>query len=159
VSLGVDDICVTTHQPHLVSVGLQFAVAELAGLEALAVARPGFTALSEAAKRYRPGENRFSVFVYARIGRGIDRLRARMFAPLSTILEDPATGSASAALAAYLVHLDPCRDSEREIEIEQGVEMGRRSMINLQVRKSAGCIDSVRILGRCVPVMRGMIEI
>jgi trans-2,3-dihydro-3-hydroxyanthranilate isomerase len=159
VSLGVESICVTTHRPHILSVGLPFAVAELSNLEALANARPGLTAISEAAKRYRPGEDRFSVFVYTRIGRGIHHLRARMFAPLNNILEDPATGSASAALASYLAYLDPCRDAEYEIEVEQGVEMGRRSLINCQVRKTAGYTNLARISGRCVLVMHGSIEI
>lgn len=158
VSLGVNDIRVSTHRPHFLSVGSPFAVAEVADLEVLATARPGFAAISEAAERYRPAKGRFSVFLYARISRGIERLRARAFAPLSNTIEDPATGSAAATLAAYLMHLDPRRDSEREIEVEQGVEMGRRSLITLQVRKSAGSIESVRISGRCIPVMRGSID-
>jgi trans-2,3-dihydro-3-hydroxyanthranilate isomerase len=93
------------------------------------------------------------------MGDGIAHLRARMFAPLSNIPEDPATGSASAALAAHLAQLDPRRDGDFAITIEQGVEMGRRSLIEVEVVKRDGDVASVRIAGRCIPVMQGRIEI
>ena len=80
-----------------------------------------------------------------------------MFAPLDNVPEDPATGSASAALGAYLVSLAPDRDMNVRITIEQGVEMGRRSIIALDVVKSGGIVTDVVISGSCVPVMRGEI--
>jgi trans-2,3-dihydro-3-hydroxyanthranilate isomerase len=78
-----------------------------------------------------------------------------MFAPLNNIPEDPATGSASAALAAYLAGLDPRLDAVFDIAIDQGVEMGRPSAIRIDVRKAAGRVESVRVSGRCVPMMHG----
>jgi len=80
-----------------------------------------------------------------------------MFAPLDNVPEDPATGGASAALGAYLVSLAPDRDMNVRITIEQGVEMGRRSIIALDVVKSGGIVTDVVISGSCVPVMRGEI--
>ncbi len=54
---------------------------------------------------------------------------ARMFAPLDNVIEDPATGSASAALAAYHAALMPEQDAEVALAIEQGVDMGRPSQL------------------------------
>jgi trans-2,3-dihydro-3-hydroxyanthranilate isomerase len=90
---------------------------------------------------------------------GDDRLRARMFAPLSNIFEDPATGSAAAAVGAYLASLDPKQDVIRSLAIAQGVEMGRPSMIDVDISKRGGVVESVRVAGRCVQVMQGRISI
>ena len=73
------------------------------------------------------------------------------------VIEDPATGSASAALSAYLVSLLPETDINQHLTIEQGVEMGRRSIIELDVVKKAGTVTDVTISGGCVPVMKGEI--
>ena len=69
-----------------------------------------------------------------------------------------ATGSASAALSAFLVTREPEADKSVRITIEQGVEMGRRSLIELDVAKAGGIVTDVRVTGRCVPVMRGSID-
>jgi trans-2,3-dihydro-3-hydroxyanthranilate isomerase len=81
-----------------------------------------------------------------------------MFAPLSNTMEDPATGSASAALGAYLVSRQKESDVSTNLVIEQGVEMGRPSVIKLRVRKVRGTVSEVSVAGRCVAVMRGTIE-
>jgi trans-2,3-dihydro-3-hydroxyanthranilate isomerase len=80
-----------------------------------------------------------------------------MFAPLDNVTEDPATGSASAALGAYLVSLAPGDDLDVRLTIEQGVEMGRRSIIEIDVVKRNGTVTDVSISGSCVPVMHGEI--
>jgi trans-2,3-dihydro-3-hydroxyanthranilate isomerase len=82
-----------------------------------------------------------------------------MFAPLSNIPEDPATGSASAAIAALLVSLEPPNDVSRTIVIEQGVEMGRASRINIEVVKSAGEIADVFVSGNCAFVSHGVLTL
>jgi trans-2,3-dihydro-3-hydroxyanthranilate isomerase len=159
ISLTPEAIVTSTHGPRMVSVGLPFAVAELASLDALASARPNTTAFAQAEQKHHSPDDRFSAFIYVRTGNGFDHLRARMFAPLDNVPEDPATGSASAALGAYLVTLDPRREAVCNITIEQGVEMGRRSLIEVEVRKRDGHVESVRIFGRCVPVMQGRIDL
>ncbi|KZD24192.1 PhzF family phenazine biosynthesis protein [Tardiphaga robiniae] len=159
ISLAPDAIVTSTHGPRMVSVGLPFAVAELASLDALASAQPNAVVFEQAERKHRSRDDRFSTFIYVRTGDGFDHLRARMFAPLDNVSEDPATGSASGALAAYLVSLDPRRDTVCGITIEQGVEMGRRSLIEVEVRKRDGHVESVRISGRCVPVMQGRIDL
>ncbi len=159
VSLPSEAIVAHAHGPRIVSVGLPFAVAELTDLDALAAARPDTAAFTEAGKQHWHRDDRFSVFVYVRTGDGIEQLRARMFAPLSNIPEDPATGSAAAALSAYLASLDPRHDAVIDIAIAQGVEMGRPSAIGVQVGKRGGRVETVRISGRCVPMMQGTLTL
>ncbi|HWT56731.1 MAG TPA: PhzF family phenazine biosynthesis protein [Rhizobium sp.] len=157
VSLEPDAVVTTTHAPVFASVGLNFAVAEVSGLEALAAARPNLAGFQAAAGRQTTSGHDFSLFVYARTSENPWHIRARMFAPLDNVPEDPATGSASAALGAYLVSLAPDAHMNVHITVEQGVEMGRRSIIVLDVSKLSGTVTDVVISGSCVPVMRGEI--
>ena len=160
VSLSADAIVEDRHAPTQVSVGLPFFVVET-NFASMSTARPNSAAFAAAVAQHGLANDggRFSTFLYARKGEGIDRLRARMFSPLSGTVEDPATGSASAALGAFLLTLDRRADAEQIIFIEQGVEMGRPSEIIVDVRKTGGRVEGVRIAGRCVPVMRGTIEL
>lgn len=157
VSIPTEAVRTTTHSPSVVSVGLSFVVAELTDLAALALARPNLAHFKAAAGPTLEGNHDFSLFVYVRTSDSPWNIRARMFAPLDNVSEDPATGSASAALAAYLVSLVPEPDIARSLTIEQGVEMGRRSVINIEVIKNEGIITDVTIAGSCVPVMKGEI--
>ena len=79
-----------------------------------------------------------------------------MFAPLNNIQEDPATGSASAALGGLLSSLS--KDGALTLEIEQGIEMGRPSFIGVTVAMQGGK-RAISVAGECVPVMRGVIEL
>ena len=64
-------------------------------------------------------------------------LHARMFAPAFGIREDPATGSAAAALAGLIAARGRLADGEHAFAIEQGYEMGRPSLIRLAVVMAA----------------------
>lgn len=75
-----------------------------------------------------------------------------MFAPLSGTIEDPATGSANAALAAFLLSLG--RENEARFEIAQGVEMGRPSLLLASARRATDGIRAA-VGGGCVQVLRG----
>jgi trans-2,3-dihydro-3-hydroxyanthranilate isomerase len=138
-------------------VGLPFVVAELASRAALERARPNPARFSAGAAAYPQLHGDFALFVY--VVETPDRLSARMFAPLDGVPEDPATGSASAALAAYRAVLSGQRDGEQTLLIEQGVDMGRPSTIHLRVRLAAGQAQHVLIAGECVPVMQGTIAL
>lgn len=157
-SLQPEDVSDRSHPPVRISVGLAFAVAELRDVDALSNARPNVSAFHEANARYPLADDSFSLFLYARTPERPWQIRARMFAPLDNVIEDPATGSASAALGAYLVSLLPQADAEIEIVIEQGVEMGRRSVITVRVSKKDGTVGEVSVSGSCVAAMRGSIE-
>jgi trans-2,3-dihydro-3-hydroxyanthranilate isomerase len=158
-SLDPEDIDVVEHGPVRVSVGLPFAVARVRDLATLGRARPNVAAFHDADARYTVPGDQFSLFLYAPVDERPWRLRARMFAPLDNVIEDPATGSASAALGSYLVALRPEADGDTAIAIEQGVEMGRRSLIQVDVRKAGGAIRQVSVAGDCVAVMQGTIDV
>jgi trans-2,3-dihydro-3-hydroxyanthranilate isomerase len=158
-SLSAETLRTTSHAPVIASVGLAFAVVELANLDALAAAKPDLAAFHEASRIHAHDSNDFSLFLYVRNPEDPSRIRARMFAPLDNVPEDPATGSASAALAALLTTLDAKSDGEFNYVLEQGVEMGRRSVIELTAVKKAGSVTDIRITGRCVPVMTGSIAL
>lgn len=161
VGLAPSRIATGNHAPLVLSVALPFLVAELPDLETLAAAAPD-TSLFAAAKHAHgldPADGRLSVFLYVRSGDNPLALRARMFAPLDNIPEDPATGSASAALAAYLATCLPFAPDTVDLTIDQGVEMGRASHIRLRVAMSDGKPASVRVIGDCVEVMRGTLAV
>ena len=88
-------------------------------------------------------------------GKGGVDFRARMFAPGVGIPEDPATGSAAAAMAGDLASRDgPAAGTLRWV-IEQGVEMGRPSRLHVSCDRSAGRVSAVRVGGSSVMVAEG----
>jgi trans-2,3-dihydro-3-hydroxyanthranilate isomerase len=91
------------------------------------------------------------------LGVGCD-YRARMFSPTAGIPEDPATGSASALLAAQLLASGAVGEGETRLVLHQGVEMGRPSVIGLAAKVAAGRLVEVRIAGSAVPVSEGKIR-
>jgi trans-2,3-dihydro-3-hydroxyanthranilate isomerase len=87
--------------------------------------------------------------VYCFTALGAGRLQARGFFPGLGIAEDPATGSAAAALGIYLA----TRVGDIEAEIAQGIEMGRPSRIFLKARSG-----SVQVGGRCELILTGTLD-
>ena len=98
------------------------------------------------------------VFAFDPENRGHD-LRARMFAPAVGVAEDPATGSAATALAAYLGVRDPRREGTLRFVIEQGFEMGRPSLLEAEADKKNGAVAAIRVGGASVLVSEGTMEI
>jgi trans-2,3-dihydro-3-hydroxyanthranilate isomerase len=155
-SLRPEDILTTAHDPLKASVGTEFVFAEVASLEALARAMPDIAAFRTAAA---PSPGRFALMLYVRREGDATRLRARMFAPLGGVLEDPATGSACATLAALLTSMAPGENVDLHYEIEQGVEMGRPSLLIASGRKTAEGPVEATVAGNCVPSGRGTLEV
>lgn len=91
--------------------------------------------------------------------RGGAGARARMYAPGVNVPEDPATGSAAAALAGYLAARDPRAEGTLAWTVEQGYEMGRPSQIEIEADKAGGEITAIRVGGSAVMVMEGEIEV
>jgi len=87
------------------------------------------------------------------------QLRARMFAPALGISEDPATGGAAVALAGYLGVRDSTRQGTLRWVIEQGVEIGRPSILEIEADKANGTVVAVRVGGAAVPMSEGTMEI
>ncbi|HXA94363.1 MAG TPA: PhzF family phenazine biosynthesis protein [Candidatus Dormibacteraeota bacterium] len=86
---------------------------------------------------------------------------SRMFAPhTSGVPEDPATGSASGPLGAYLVEHGLVAPAETvDIVSEQGTRMGRQSFIQIRVGMSGGRIREILVGGRVVPVIEGRLRV
>lgn len=147
---GLDpaDVVVSAHGPVWASVGNPFIIAEVTGA-ALTRATPDISQFHRAAAERPTLNGRFSLHLYARDGA---RIRARMFAPLSGTLEDPATGSANAPLAALLLSLTG--DASRRYDMVQGVEMGRPSLLHVTAERAPDGIRAT-VGGSCVPVLRG----
>jgi trans-2,3-dihydro-3-hydroxyanthranilate isomerase len=82
-----------------------------------------------------------------------------MFAPAMNIAEDPATGGAAAALAGYLAWRTPAQDAVLRWVVEQGVEMGRPSRMELTAEKAAGQVRAVRVGGTSVRVGEGVLRV
>lgn len=83
---------------------------------------------------------------------------ARMFSPTAGIPEDPATGSASAILAAQLLASGALPEGTTELTLIQGATMGRRSKIGFSADVENGILRRVRISGRAVPISQGRIK-
>lgn len=155
VSLTTDDVLTTAHAPQVASVGLPFLVAELRDRDALERARPDLSGLEGLVAE---GAVPPYVHLYVRTSDGFD-IRARMFAPLDGIPEDPATGSANCALAGLLSHIDDAVNGAFSWRIAQGVEMGRPSVLEARTEKRDGAVATVWIGGECVMVSEGLIEV
>jgi trans-2,3-dihydro-3-hydroxyanthranilate isomerase len=82
-----------------------------------------------------------------------------MFSPTAGIPEDPATGSATAILAAQLRASGVLADGANRFHLRQGVEMGRASDLFLSVDVVSGAVQAVRIRGAAVPVSEGRITV
>jgi trans-2,3-dihydro-3-hydroxyanthranilate isomerase len=153
--LSDSDIATVSHTPLVASVGTPFVIAEVASVEALSRASPDLAAFRAAAAQFPQLDDRLALHLYAWIEGDARRIRSRMFAPLGGTFEDPATGSANAALAALLTSIAPGDNVDLQYAIEQGVEMGRPSLIIASAVKTGEGPVSASVAGSCVPVMRG----
>lgn len=152
-SLGPDDVVTRTHPPQVASVGLPFLMVELRDRAALERARINMNGIEAiAAEGVTP-----DVHLYTHSADGFD-VRARMFAPLDGVPEDPATGSANCALAGLLTHHRSERDGSFRWRIAQGVEMGRPSVLEARTEKRDGEVTGAWIGGASVLVSEGWIE-
>ena len=154
ISIDSKEIVTKTHGPQVTSVGLPFVMVELRDRSVLERARinmSGFETL--AAQGVMP-----DVFLYTRANDGFD-IRARMYAPLSGVPEDPATGSANCALAGLLAHCSPQPSGSFSWRIAQGVEMGRPSTLIARAEKTDGVVQTTRIGGAAVLVSEGVIYV
>jgi trans-2,3-dihydro-3-hydroxyanthranilate isomerase len=154
LSLVAADISLANHPPQVLSIGLPFLVAEIATRDALRRAKPN--ALTH--ERVLPPIGTDAIYCYCR-GATPQELHARMFSPLDGIVEDPATGSAAAAMIALLASLRSERDGEVPWRIEQGAEMGRSSLLKGRTEKHGGSVTAVHIGGFAVQVMSGLFDL
>ena len=153
LGLTAEEIGFGAHRPGLWQGGPRFLYAPVASLEALGRARPIQPQWS--AQMQAAGVD--SIYLYTP-GEDCD-FRARMFSPTAGIPEDPATGSASAILAAQMLASGALPEGETRLTLHQGVEMGRPSVIGMAAAVAGGRLAEVRIAGSAVPVSEGKIRV
>jgi len=81
-------------------------------------------------------------------------LNVRFFADYLGVPEDPATGSANGCLAAYLVKHDYFNKNNINVRVEQGYEIGRRSLLLLRAEKKEGKYY-IAVGGKVIMVAKG----
>ncbi len=156
LGLSEQDIGFGAHRPRLLQGGpraLHVPLASRAALERARTLEPHWSALvtplgTDIGYLYTPG------------GDGADTsFRARMFAPTGGIPEDPATGSATAILAAQLLDFEALKDGTHRWRLEQGYEMGRPSDLWLEADVAGAKLLAVRVAGQAVQIMSGVLDI
>jgi trans-2,3-dihydro-3-hydroxyanthranilate isomerase len=123
--------------------GVRHVYVTLASRDAVAALKPDFAALLDLG----------TICVNCFAGDG-DRWKTRMFAPSAGVREDPATGSAAGPLALHLARHGRVAWGV-EIQIEQGAEIARPSLLHARVDGSADAVESVQVGGSAVVVARG----
>ena len=156
ISLDLSDIDLAPPGPAVLSAGNPFLFVPLRDAGALARARVdtvSWRSLMDAVAAN-------GVYMFCSVGPlGSRRLRARLFAPDQGIPEDPATGSAAAALPADLVRRHDHADGVSRWTVEQGIEMGRPSELTIEVTVTSGTIETVRVGGTAVIVSEGTMDV
>ncbi len=154
-SLKPGDIKVDIHRPHVASCGAGLLFAELPSRALLKAAAPR----AEVFVRELPRERIVGIHLYVQAKEGEIDIQTRMFAPEHGIPEDPATGAANVALIGLLAHYRPEADLTLSKTIGQGFDMGRPSVLQALAEKKAGKVVATYLGGRCVPMMRGTIDL
>ena len=156
LSIDPDDVLTTPVAPENVSCGLPFLLVPLRSVDAVSRARVHMDKWAAALKSaWAP-----DIFLFAKDPRGGDtHFHARMFGPGVNVPEDPATGSANACLAGCLAARAQQKDGTLRWTVDQGVEMGRPSRIEIEADKSAGAVTAIRVGGHAVMVTEGSLTI
>jgi trans-2,3-dihydro-3-hydroxyanthranilate isomerase len=141
---------------EVVSTGLPTMIVPMRTLTAVDSITPHPQAIAELCDRF--GANAMLVFTTVTVETR-STVHTRVFAPAIGIVEDPATGSASGALGAYLVQngvvqVNPTTD----IIAEQGYEMERPSRILIRVESDDDIIKDIKVGGRAVMVVEGTLN-
>lgn len=157
-ALGIPKHTITDTKLSLevVSTGLPVLIVPVRTLTAVRSINPDPSAIVDLCGRF--GANGIMAFTTVTV-EPFSNVHARMFAPAIGIPEDPATGSASGALGAYLVQNKIVSFGPMtEIVIEQGYEVDRPSRILVQVESNSEAIVTVKVGGQCVMVVEGMLN-
>ena len=142
-------------QVFFAGVGVPFCFAQLSSNEAVDRAALNRAAWGRTLSRaWSP-----QVFFFAGNLRDGGKLYARMFAPALGVEEDPATGSACAALVGVMASKPEFCESAYRLSIQQGVSMGRRSEIEAEARKRDDVVTSLSVGGATTYIASGEIDV
>jgi predicted PhzF superfamily epimerase YddE/YHI9 len=158
---GLASQAMQTAQPALVSIvkGVSFGLIDLTVepdlLDRIAVTNDDIPKQHDLDEGWREGLIGDLFYVHKPdAGDGVVRVQQRM---IGIGLEDPATGAASCALCAYLSLNRRGIGRKHIFELEQGVQMGRRSITGCKVtlNEHRTGIESILLSGQSKPVMSG----
>jgi trans-2,3-dihydro-3-hydroxyanthranilate isomerase len=158
LTLSEEEITATGLLPQVVSTGLPALMVPVRSLAAvqglgceLPLDIPRLNAVCE-----KVGAEAVMVFTFETLERS-STVHVRLFAPLLGVEEDPATGSASGALGAYLVQHQaiPLQPVTR-LCTEQGYEIGRPCTVYVEV-DTRGEELGIRVGGQVVKSIEGTI--
>jgi len=147
------DIGFSAHLPSLFTAGLPATLVPVKDLATIAGACPNLALCDETF-----GETAIYLYTNETSEAG-NAYHARMFGPSLGVFEDPATGSAAAALAGALMAFEKPKDGGHTIQIEQGYELERPSLIILGLEVAGGVLQSASIGGPSVIVGQGTIDL
>ena len=154
LTLNESEILTTTHPPQVASVGLPFLLVEISSDNSLIRAQIDVRKLELLIEKAGVSY----IHLYCRNVENFD-IKARMFAPLDGVSEDPATGSANAALIGLLSQYENIDDSDKNWTISQGTEIGRPSVLYGRTQKQKGKVIGVWIGGHSVLVSEGILKL
>lgn len=156
LSLDVADLLAGADAPEGLSCGVRFLFVPLRSRDAVRRARVDSARWQRDLRAYWAPE----IFLFSyEAERPGSHIRARMFAPGLGITEDPATGAAATALAGYLAPRDPRPAGTLRWVVEQGFEMGRPSILEVEADKRGGALTAIRVGGAAVLMGGGDLEI
>lgn len=158
LGLKADELGAGDHALRSADCGVPYNLVELTSLDALARAHLGRTPDASGEDAGAPQ----SFYLYHPLPAAADGtalLRARMLSFDLGVAEDPATGSAAAALCGHLADRLAERSGTFRWRIIQGVEMGRPSTLDIEADKLDGRITAIRVGGYAVIVARGQLMI
>ncbi|MDA7426106.1 PhzF family phenazine biosynthesis protein [Thalassococcus lentus] len=156
LGLSAEAIGMPGHRPAVWQGGPAFLFVPLRDSDALEQAKPHEPAWSEIMGTAAVD----SAYLYTDCQHtSVADYEARMFSPTAGIPEDPATGSASALLAAQLLDSGVLKDGTQKLRLRQGLQMGRASHITLTASCAQGALTDIRIAGSAVAIARGQITV
>jgi trans-2,3-dihydro-3-hydroxyanthranilate isomerase len=153
LGIDLDEIGCGQFQPAVFSAGVTYYLVPVKNSAVLRRVKPERRGWNEV---FPLGHN--SVYVFTETPEERDnQYAARMFSPGLGLGEDPATGSAAAALIGLMArHSNP---GQTEVTLRQGHEMGRPSRIFIQFRKSEDALTHGGIGGHAVIVGEGTLDL
>jgi len=122
--------------PRIVDVGAVWMIAELDDARLVRSLRPHMARIADVTTR----ANAVGLTVFGRDDSGDAEIAVRAFCPADGIPEDPVTGSANAAIGAYLLASGGLAATGKRYRASQGREVGRDGRIDVDVDPASGLV-------------------
>ena len=154
LGIAADDVGFGSHRLSVWTAGVPYVTVPVKRIEAIRHAAINAQAWLDLVQL--PGAIPAAPYIYCKGGDvSGSGFHTRMFAPWDGIKEDPATGSAAAALAGAVMAFEHLGEGTTKYVVEQGIEMGRPSFIELSLSLTAGALTNVAIGGQAIKVAEG----